>query len=65
MPVMVNVNIPVGVFFAVETVNVEFAGDGGNVTEVGFSLQVASDGQPVTLRFTVPVNPFNAVIVVV
>jgi hypothetical protein len=57
--------VPVGVFFAVETVNVEFAGDGGKVTEVGLSPQVAFDGQPVTLRPTVPVNPFKAVTVVV
>ena len=65
VPAIVNVNVPVGVFLAVETVSVEFAGDGGNVTEVGLSLQVACDGQPVTLRFTVPVNPFKAVTVVV
>lgn len=63
VPVMVNVNVPVGVFFAVETVNVEFVGDGGKLTEVGLNVQVASDGQPETLRLTVPANPFNAVTV--
>ena len=63
VPVMVNVNVPVGVFFAVETVNVEFAGDGGKLTEVGLNVQVACDGQPLMLKLTVPVNEFNAVTV--
>ena len=61
VPVMVSVYVPVPVFLAVETVRVEFAGDGGRVTEVGLKVQVLSGGQPVTLRLTVPVNPFSAV----
>ena len=62
---MVNVYVPVGVFLLVPTLRVEFAGDGGRVTEAGINLQVPLAGQPVTLRFTVPANPFKAVTVVV
>jgi hypothetical protein len=65
VPVIVNVYVAAGVLLPVETVNVEFAGDGGKVTEAGFNVQVACDGHPVTVRFTVPVNPLNAVTVVV
>ena len=65
VPVMVNVYPPVGVLLPVDTLRVEFAGDGGKVTEVGLNVQLADDGQPVTLRLTVPVNPFSAVTVVV
>ena len=65
MPVIVNLNVPVGVFLPVETVNVEFAGDGGKVTEAGLNVQVSPAGQPVTLRFTVPANRFCPVTVVV
>jgi hypothetical protein len=61
---MVNVRVPVGVRLVVETVNVEFAGDGGKVTELGVSVQVLLAGQPVTLRVTVPANPFREVTVV-
>jgi len=60
---MVNVRVPVGVVLVVETVNVELAGDGGKVTEIGLNVQVLAAGQPATLRLTVPVNPFNAVTV--
>jgi hypothetical protein len=62
---MVNVRVPVGVRLLVETVNVEFAGDGGKVTELGLSVQVLLAGQPETVSFTVPANPFRAVTVVV
>ena len=62
---MVNVYVPVGVFLAVPTLRVEFAGDGGRVTDAGIIRQVLLAGQPVTLRFTVPLNPFKAVTVAV
>ena len=63
VPVMVNVNVPVGVFLLVPTLTVEFAGDGGTVTDAGIILQLLLAGQPVTLRLTVPENPFKAVTV--
>ena len=62
---MVSVYPPVVVFLLVDTVSVEFFGDGGNVTEVGLSVQVLNGGQPVTARLTVPENPFSPVTVVV
>jgi len=58
--VTVSVNVPVVVPAVVETVRVEFA---VGVTGLG-SEQVAPDGQPVTARATLPVNPFNAVTVI-
>jgi hypothetical protein len=59
---MVRVDVPVGVLLAVETVRVEFPEP---VTDVGLNWPVAPDGKPLTLRLTVPVNPFKAVTVVV
>ena len=67
VPVMVSVNVPVLVLAVVETVRVEVA-VGFGVTEREESEQVAPvapDGQPVTVRPTVPVNPFSAVTVIV
>ena len=55
----VSVNVPVAVLAVVETVRVEFA---VGVTGLG-SEQVAPDGQPVTTRATLPLNPFTAVTV--
>jgi hypothetical protein len=61
VPVTVSVKVPVVVLVVVETVRVEFAvGDTG----VG-SEHVAPDGQPVTARPTLPLNPFTAVTVIV
>ena len=57
----VSVNVPVVVLAVVETVRVEVA---VGVTGVG-SEQVAPDGQPVTVRATLPLNPFKAVAVIV
>ena len=54
-------NVPVAVLAVVVTVSVEFA---VGVTGLG-SVQVAPDGQPVTARATLPLNPFNAVAVIV
>ena len=53
--------VPVLVPALVETVSVEFA---VGVTGLG-SEQVAPDGQPVTARATLPLNPFKAVAVIV
>ena len=54
-------NVPVAVLAVVLTVRVEFA---VGVTGLG-SAQVAPDGQPVTVSVTLPLNPFNAVAVIV
>jgi len=59
---MVSVNVPVLVLAVVETVRVEVA---VGVREVGCSEQVAPDGQPVTVRATLLLNPFSAVTVIV
>ena len=60
VPVIVSVGLPVGVFEAVVTVSVELPEPG---TDVGANNPVAFAGSPVTLRFTVPANPFKAPIV--
>jgi hypothetical protein len=59
--VTVSVKVPVAVVAVVETVRVEFA---VGVTGLG-SEQVAPDGHPVTVSVTLPLNPFNAVAVIV
>jgi hypothetical protein len=61
VPVIVSVNVPVLVLVVVEMVNVDVV---VGVTGVG-SEQVAPVGQLVTLRATLPLNPFNAVTVTV
>ena len=58
-------NVPVGVFLLVPMLRVEVAGEGGRVTDVGTIRHVLFAGQPEMVRFTVPVNPFKAVTVVV
>lgn len=65
VPVIVKVYVPVPVLRFVETVSVEFFGEGGSVSDAGLNVQVLRGGQPVTLRLTVPANPFKAVTVVV
>ncbi len=62
VPVIVSVYVPAGVVVAVETVRVELP---EVVTDAGLKLAVAPVGSPLTLRFTVPVKPFRALIVVV
>ena len=57
----VRVKVPVVVLVVVLTVSVELA---VGVTGLGRE-QVAPDGQPVTVRATLPLNPFNAVAVMV
>jgi hypothetical protein len=54
VPVMVSGEVPVGVVLAVVMVRVE---EPDVVTEVGLKLAVAPAGNPVTLKFTAPVNP--------
>ena len=46
------------------TVRAEFPA-GGSVSDVGLSVQVAFEGQPLTVKATIPLNPFKAVAVVV
>ena len=61
-PVIVSVYVLAGVVVAVETVSVELPEP---AIEVGLKLAVAPVGNPLTLRFTVPVKPFRALIDVV
>ena len=53
---------PVGVLAVVDTVKVEGV---PGVTEAGLNVQVVPEGQPVTLRATLLLNPLIAVIVMV
>ena len=62
VPVIVNGKLPVGVVLAVVTVKVE---EPDVVTDAGLKLAVAPVGSPLTLRFTVPVNPSVGVTVTV
>jgi hypothetical protein len=61
-PVIVNVELPIGVLPVVVMVSVE---EPELVTDAGLNEAVAPVGNPLELRFTVPVNPFNAAIVTV
>ena len=56
--VMVRVEVPVGVELAVLTDRVV---DPEPATEAGVKLAVAPEGNPVTLKLTVPVNPLEGV----
>jgi hypothetical protein len=60
--VIVRGYVPVGVEVAVETVSVELP---EVETDVGLKPAVAPVGKPFTLRFTVPVKPLSAPMVVV
>ena len=62
VPVIARVYVLVGVVDAVETVSVEFP---ESATDAGLKLAVAPVGNPLTLRFTVPVKLFKALIEVV
>jgi hypothetical protein len=57
VPVMVSVAVPIGVLRFVVMVSVL---DPDPVIELGLKVAVARDGSPLTLRPTVPVNPFSA-----
>ena len=62
VPVMVSVYVPAAVVELVETESVEFPEP---VTDVGLTLPLAPLGNPLTLKFTAPVKPFTALMVVV
>jgi hypothetical protein len=57
VPVIVRVNVPVGVELSVVMVKVEFPDPG---TELGEKLAVVLLGNPLALRATLPVKPFSA-----
>ena len=57
VPVIVSVFVPAGVLLAVVMVSVL---DPDPAMELGLKLAVAREGSPLTLRLTVPVNPFSA-----
>jgi hypothetical protein len=58
LPIMVRLNVPVGVCLVVETVKTEFPPP---VIEVGLKVPVAFAGKPLTLKVTAPLNPFTGV----
>ena len=62
VPVIVSVELPVGVVLAVVTVIVE---EPEVVTDEGLKLAAAPAGNPAALKLTVPVNPFNGATVTV
>jgi hypothetical protein len=62
VPVLMSVELPLGVELAVVTVKVE---EPATVMEVGLKLALAPEGNPPAFRATVPVNPFCAAIVTV
>jgi len=57
VPVTVSVNVPAGVLAAVAIVKVE---EPDVEIEAGLNAAAAPDGNPLTDRLTVSVNPFNA-----
>ena len=59
---MVNGKLPVGVLLLVVTVIVE---EPLPVTDDGLKLALVREGKPLTLKFTVPANPFTACTVTV
>ena len=64
VPVIVKVNVPVGVLLVVWTVRVELALPlAGGVTDVGLSVQVVFEGHPLTVSPTAELNPFKEVTV--
>ena len=62
VPVIVNTKLPLGVFLFVETVRIE---EPEPVTEAGLKLALVREGNPETLKLTVPVNPPVPVMVTV
>ena len=61
VPLIVNVLVPVGVLPLVEIVRVEV--HDGPVADFGLKLAFERDGNPVTLRLTLPENPLSGVTV--
>ena len=60
---MVNMEVPAGVVFEVETLRV--ADPEPPLTEVGVKLPLAPLGTPLTLKPTFPLKPFSALTVAV
>lgn len=57
----IRVLVPIGVLPLVEIVSVEV--QDGPLADFGLKLAVVRAGNPVTLRLTLPENPFNGVTV--
>jgi hypothetical protein len=57
LPLIARVELPAGVLPVVVTVSVELV---PGVIDVGLKAAVVPLGRPLTDKFTVPVNPFNA-----
>lgn len=62
MPVIVRLRFPVAALLPTVTVSVEVPEP---LTEVGLKLAFTREPKPLTLRLTVPANPFVPVIVTV
>lgn len=62
MPVIVSMRSPIAAFLPTLTVSVDVPEP---VTEVGLKLAVTRVPNPVTLKLTVPANPFMPLIVTV
>jgi hypothetical protein len=62
VPVIVSVNVPVGVLERVEIVSLEVPEP---VTDVGLNEALVREGKPLTLKLTVLLNPLMAEIVTV
>ena len=61
-PVIVKVRVPLVACLVVNTLRIEVPDP---ATPVGLKLPVTRESSPATLRFTVPVNPFTALMVTV
>jgi hypothetical protein len=59
VPLIVKVELPVGVLLAVVIVSVALP---PTLTDVGLNVPVALAGRPLTLKLIVPVKPFTAVV---
>jgi hypothetical protein len=59
VPLIVRVELPVGVLLAVVIVSVELL---PTLTDVGLNVPVALAGRPLTLKLIVPVKPFTALV---
>jgi hypothetical protein len=59
VPLIVKVELPVGVVLAVVIVSVELL---PTLTEVGLNVPFALAGRPLTLKLIVPVKPFTALV---
>lgn len=62
VPVIVRTKLPLAAFFGAVMVSVELPDP---FTDVGLNEPVARAGTPLTLKATLPVNPFRAAMVTV